>query len=163
MTDHNHTILLTGVPGVGKTTIANKIVDKYDIKLLNFGDVLFELIKEKGIEGIEHIDEIRVKLEPEVYHDLQIETASKIKYESQGNTLISSHLTIDTPFGFIPGFPSTVIKILKPCLTVLVEAPLIVQDILSVQLRKDQYLLTMISQPLIAGLVILTSLECLRG
>jgi adenylate kinase len=116
-------ILLTGVPGVGKTTLANMIAEHYQLSPTNFGDVLFNLIQEKNIPDINSTDEIRQKLSAEIYQQLQLEVASHLNENTADNQLIISHLSVDTSYGFIPGFPETIINILRPQLTIIIEAP----------------------------------------
>ena len=118
-----HTILVTGVPGVGKSSIVNRIQEKYDVECLNFGDVLFDLVQEKKLEGIEHVDQMRQKLDINTCHQLQLEVAGRLNEKRNGHLVVTSHLSISTPNGFMPGFPESIIDVLGPCLIVLVEAP----------------------------------------
>ncbi len=116
------TILITGVPGVGKTSIAEKVSSKYTIPTINFGDVLFEKIKSENFD-IEHVDEIREKLSVERYKEMQLATAQQIM-EKEGDKIITSHLSIDTPIGFMPGFPQKIVDVLNPEIIFIIESPL---------------------------------------
>ena len=41
-------IVISGMPVVGKTTLANKLATKYDLKHIGGGDILKQLADEKG-------------------------------------------------------------------------------------------------------------------
>ena len=42
-------IILSGMPAVGKTTVANSLCKEFDIKYYSGGDMLKEIAKEEGI------------------------------------------------------------------------------------------------------------------
>lgn len=117
----DHTILLTGVPGVGKTSIAKSVSENFNIPVINFGDILFDKIQEENI-GINSVDEIRIKLKYSDYLMLQKLTAQDIS-KINGNKIITSHLSIDTPTGFKPGFPQEIVDILQPSIVFIIESP----------------------------------------
>ncbi len=117
-----HTILITGVPGVGKTSIAEKISSKYSLPITNFGDVLFDLVTTKK-PAIAHVDEMRTKLTYKEYKRFQQQTARRI-VKKPGDKIVTSHLSIDTPTGFKPGFPLEIVQIIQPDIIFIIEAPL---------------------------------------
>jgi adenylate kinase len=117
-----HTILITGVPGVGKTSIAEKISSKYSLPITNFGDVLFDLVKTKKPQ-IKHVDEMRTKLTFKEYKKFQQQTARQIE-KKVGDKIITSHLSIDTKTGFKPGFPLEIVEIIKPDIIFIIESPI---------------------------------------
>ena len=117
----SHLFLITGVPGVGKTSIANAVAANFNLPLINFGDILFKKIKAAKL-GIEEVDEIRVKLPFKLYKKFQITTAREIA-KTKGDKIITSHLSIDTPTGFKPGFPQNVIDILSPSIIFSIQSP----------------------------------------
>ena len=41
-------IVISGMPAVGKTTLANKLATKYNLKHIGGGDILKQLADEKG-------------------------------------------------------------------------------------------------------------------
>ncbi len=109
--------VVTGVPGVGKTSVMEGIAREKGIRIVNFGTVMLEIAKSKGL--VEDRDQIR-KLPVEVQRDIQQKAGQKI-FE-MGNALIDTHCTIKTPGGYYPGLPEWVLKTLKPNRIVLVEA-----------------------------------------
>ena len=110
-------IVVTGIPGVGKTTVMKNAAEGMDIKFVTFGTVMSEIAIETGL--VQNRDEMR-KLTLEQQKDLQIKSAEKIA--SMGNVILDTHCTIKTPKGYLPGLPEWVIKKLKPTAIVVVEA-----------------------------------------
>ncbi|UCH71726.1 MAG: adenylate kinase [Thermoplasmatales archaeon] len=110
-------IVVTGIPGVGKTTVMEKAAEGRDIKFVNFGTVMADMAKETNL--IENRDEMR-KLTLERQKDLQIKSAEKVA--DMENIIIDTHCTIKTPKGYMPGLPEWVIKKIKPTAIVVVEA-----------------------------------------
>jgi adenylate kinase len=115
-------ILITGVPGVGKTSIAQKIAENHTLPIINFGDILFTKVKTK-YKNIQNVDEMRTKLSRERYKDMQLLTAQEI-VATPGDKIITSHLSIDTPIGFMPGFPRQIVDILRPDMIIIIESPM---------------------------------------
>ncbi|KYK26376.1 adenylate kinase [Thermoplasmatales archaeon SG8-52-1] len=110
-------IVVTGIPGVGKTTVMQKAAEGMDIKFVTFGTIMEEIAKDLGL--VKERDEMR-KLTLEQQKDLQIKSAKKIA--SMGNVILDTHCTIKTPKGYMPGLPEWVIKKLNPTAIVVVEA-----------------------------------------
>ena len=110
-------IVVTGIPGVGKTTVMKKAAEGMDIKFVTFGTVMSEIAIESGM--VEDRDQMR-KLSLEQQKDLQIKSAEKVA--SMGDVILDTHCTVKTPKGYMPGLPEWVIKTLKPTAIVLVEA-----------------------------------------
>jgi len=120
MTSH-HTFLITGVPGVGKTSIANAVATNFQLPLINFGDILFQKIQAAKL-GIQQVDQIRIKLPFKLYQKYQLATAKEIA-KIKGNIIITSHLSIDTPTGFKPGFPQKVVDVISPSIIFVIQSP----------------------------------------
>lgn len=110
-------IVVTGIPGVGKTTVMKNAAEGMDIKFVTFGTVMVEIAKEMGF--VKDRDEMR-KLTLEQQKELQIKSAEKVA--SMGNVILDTHCTIKTPKGYMPGLPEWVIKKLNPTAIVIVEA-----------------------------------------
>ena len=110
-------IVVTGIPGVGKTTVMQKAAEGMDIDFVTFGSVMIDIAKEMGL--VEHRDDMR-KLTLDQQKDLQIKTAEKVA--SIGNVIVDTHCTVKTPKGYMPGLPEWVIKKLNPSAIVVVEA-----------------------------------------
>jgi len=110
-------IVVTGIPGVGKTTVMKNAAKGIDIKFVTFGTVMIDIAKEMDL--VKDRDEMR-KLTLEQQKDLQIKTAEKIS--TMGDVIVDTHCTIKTPKGYMPGLPEWVIKKLNPTAIVVVEA-----------------------------------------
>jgi len=110
-------IVVTGIPGVGKTTVMKKAAEGMDIKFVTFGTVMVEIAQETGL--VKDRDDMR-KLTLEQQKELQINSAEKIG--NMGNVILDTHCTVKTPKGYMPGLPEWVIKKINPTAIVIVEA-----------------------------------------
>jgi len=112
-------IVLTAVPGAGKTTIIRRIEEAVEgIETVNFGDAMFEAAREEY--GIENRDLMRNSLSPEDYRRVQASAARKIA-QKVGDVIVDTHCSILTPRGYYPGLPEEVVKLLEPDVVVLIE------------------------------------------
>jgi len=109
--------VVTGIPGVGKTTVMKQAAEGLDIEFVTFGSVMIDIAKEMGL--VKNRDEMR-KLTLEQQKDLHIHSAEKVA--SMGNVILDTHCTVKTPKGYMPGLPEWVLKKLKPTAIVVVEA-----------------------------------------
>ncbi|NJE03610.1 adenylate kinase [Thermococcus sp. MV11] len=115
-------VMITGIPGVGKSTITRLALKKARAKfrLVNFGDIMFEEAVKAGL--VKHRDEMR-KLNPNVQKELQMKAARRIVEMAQSEPiLIDTHATIRTPVGYLLGFPREVIEVINPNFIVIIEA-----------------------------------------
>ncbi len=121
-------VIIVGIPGVGKTTVLKKLQEKaskegLDVKVVNFGDYMFEEARSRGL--ISHRDEIR-KLPIHIQLDLQEKAAKKIREDAEKEKhdifIVDTHALIHTATGFWPGLPKHVIENIKPYLIVNIEA-----------------------------------------
>ncbi len=110
-------VVVTGIPGVGKTTVMKEAAEGIDIQFVTFGTVMEDIAIEMNL--VKDRDEMR-KLILEQQKELQIKTAEKVA--KMDNVIVDTHCTVKTPKGYMPGLPEWVIKKLNPTAIVVVEA-----------------------------------------
>jgi len=115
-------VIVTGVPGVGKTTVITDALQKLkdqgiNYQSINFGSFMFEVAHAEHI--VENRDQMRT-LDRAVQKRLQQHAAQAIA-KIEGNVLIDTHASVKTPKGFLAGLPEWVIREIMPDSIVLVE------------------------------------------
>ncbi|MDI6718105.1 MAG: adenylate kinase [Methanomicrobiales archaeon] len=115
-------IVITGVPGVGKTTVINGALQELEkegitYQSINFGSFMFEVASSEGMANDR--DEMR-KLDRTLQKQLQQLAAKKIA-EIDGNVIVDTHSSVKTPKGYLAGLPEWVLRELQPDILVLVE------------------------------------------
>ena len=108
-------VIVTGVPGVGKSTVMNAAKD-FGYSIVNFGTTMFE---EAQKEGVKDRDDLR-KLPVDVQKRLQKQAGEKIG--QMDNIIVDTHASILTSSGYWPGLPEWTVKAIMPNQIVLVEA-----------------------------------------
>jgi adenylate kinase len=137
------TVIVTGVPGVGKTTVLEKLKEKakeenIELLVVNFGDYMLKAAMEKGV--VNDRDKLRT-LDHRTQLRLQKEAASLIikdardKLGENGVLIVDTHSIVKTSSGYWPGLPEHVVKELRPDSIVLIEAK--PEDIIRRQ-KKDE-------------------------
>lgn len=127
--------IVTGIPGVGKTTVLSKVKEILDEKkinnrIVNYGDYMLNTAIKLGY--VNNRDEMR-KLPVDKQKQLQIEAARGIAREAaeggDGLFFIDTHAIIRTPSGYLPGLPKYVIEEINPKVIFLLEAdPRVILD-----------------------------------
>jgi adenylate kinase len=115
-------VIITGVPGVGKTTVVNEALKKIkeegvEYKSINFGTFMFEVAMNDKI--VQDRDQMRT-LDRAVQKRLQQRAAQAIA-QVPGNVLIDTHASVKTPKGYLAGLPYWVLREIMPDSIVLVE------------------------------------------
>ena len=115
-------VIITGVPGVGKTTVVNEALKKIkeegvEYKSINFGTFMFEVAMNDKI--VQDRDQMRT-LDRAVQKRLQQRAAQAIA-QVPGNVLIDTHASVKTPKGYFAGLPEWVLHEIMPDCIVLVE------------------------------------------
>lgn len=116
---------MTGIPGVGKTTVLNELQDlakqnKFNLKVLNYGTIMNEIMRDLGKDL--HRDKMRDQ-RIDMQKKVQELAASEINNRAgQGTIVIDTHMFVRTASGMWAGLPQNVLEKLSPQLLVLVEA-----------------------------------------
>jgi len=120
-------VIVTGIPGTGKTTVCN-LVEKLgkdagaQIGSMNYGTVMVGILQKQG-KAMER-DSMRkdsVDSQRELQKAVAKEVSDKTR-RSEGITIIDTHMSIKTASGYLPGMPYHVLQLLNPQMFVLVEA-----------------------------------------
>ena len=120
----NKLVVVTGVPGVGGTTLTQKAMDVLkeegiNYKMVNFGTIMFEVAKSENL--IEDRDQMR-KLDPDTQKRIQKMAGRKIsEMTADSPVIVDTHSTVKTPMGYLPGLPKWVLDELNPDIIVIVE------------------------------------------
>jgi len=126
MSESRNTVIVTGIPGVGKTTVINSatelVKEKHgeDVLLLNFGSEMFEVASAQG--AVKTRDELR-KLPTATQREIQRKAGESIAQKAKSvRVIVDTHTLIQTDNGYLIGLPEWVIRAIQPKTVVLVEA-----------------------------------------
>ena len=117
------TVIIVGVPGVGKSTIVTNATETLrnkgtSVKTVVFGSIMFEEAKKLGINDR---DELR-KLTIDVQEKLQNRAAEHISSLNDSIVFVDTHLFIKTQSGYYPGLPMNLILKMNPQKLILITA-----------------------------------------
>jgi adenylate kinase len=117
------TVIIVGVPGVGKSTIISNATTTMlkkgtSVSTVVFGSVMFEEAKKLGINDR---DQIR-KQTIDVQQRLQNMSADHISSLNDSIVVVDTHLFIKTQSGYYPGLPMSLILKLNPERLILITA-----------------------------------------
>ncbi len=123
-------VVVTGVPGVGKTTVISHLerlaqAEGLRLKVVNFGTYMLETALKEGL--VRSRDEIR-RLPLRKQLELQALAARRIVEDAAGSLgengylIVDTHALVKTVAGYWPGLPKHVLDHLKPDMIVVVEA-----------------------------------------
>jgi adenylate kinase len=126
MAEDRNVVIVTGIPGVGKTTVINTAVEmvreqhKEEVLILNIGTEMFEIASERGL--IKDRDELR-KMPTARQREVQKLAGEEIARKAKtARVIVDTHTLIQTRNGFLIGLPEWVAKPIQPKTVVLVEA-----------------------------------------
>lgn len=120
----NKVVVVTGVPGVGGTTVTQKAMDilseeGLNYKMVNFGSAMFDVANEEGLASDR--DQMR-RLDPETQKRIQKMAGRKIaEMAKESPVAVDTHSTVKTPKGYLPGLPAWVLTELNPDIVIVVE------------------------------------------
>jgi adenylate kinase len=126
MSESRNVVIVTGIPGVGKTTVINTAIELVkkdhdtDVLILNIGTEMFEVASKKGY--VKDRDELR-KLPTAKQREVQKLAGERIAEKAKkARVIVDTHTLIQTNNGFLIGLPEWVSRAILPKTIVLVEA-----------------------------------------
>ncbi|TFG33826.1 adenylate kinase [Candidatus Thorarchaeota archaeon] len=126
MSEARNVIIVTGIPGVGKTTVINAAVDLVkekhgeEVLVLNFGTEMFEVAVKAG--QVKDRDEMRKMPTSQQRKNQKLAGESIAKKGKKARVIVDTHTLIQTNNGYLIGLPEWVIRAIQPKTVVLVEA-----------------------------------------
>jgi adenylate kinase len=126
MTESRNVVIVTGIPGVGKTTVINTAVEQVkekhgeDVLILNFGTEMFEVASKAGhVKDRDELRKMPTSLQRETQRQAGAAIADKAKF---AKVIVDTHTLIQTNNGYLIGLPEWVVTAINPKTMVLVEA-----------------------------------------
>jgi len=110
-------ILVTGVPGIGRTTLLRSVRAKVGLPIVTFGSVMYNVARSRGL--LSHRDEMR-RLPPEA--QLEVQRVAALSVAKLGTCVVDTHLTVLTPHGMLAGMPMPILQSMQPMRILMVEA-----------------------------------------
>ena len=128
---------MTGIPGVGKTTILNELqglakLNNFSLTVVNFGTVMNGIMRELG--KAMHRDDMRQQGIETQKKAQELAASEIVTHSTEGTTIVDTHMFVRTGSGLWAGLPQNVLQRLSPRLFVLVEAD---PDQIAVRRRTD--------------------------
>lgn len=111
-------MIVTGVPGVGKSSVMEGVSKAFAVPIVNYGSIMFE---EANARKLADSRDLMRKLPAETQRQIQSKAAERIG--AMADAIIDTHCLIKTREGYLPGIPMTVLSLIAPHGIVLVEAP----------------------------------------
>ena len=121
---HEKRVIVVGIPGVGKTTVIERVTQLSTQRKIQARHVVFGTVMMQEAErlGVKDRDQIR-KRSLQEQKELQSLAAERIGKLRAQLLIIDTHLFIKTQEGYLPGMPLDVLKTVAPTNIVLVDAP----------------------------------------
>jgi adenylate kinase len=102
-------VIVTGLPGAGKTTIVNTIAKDKKYKILNLGDLMIEIALKRGY--CKSRDQVRYLPNKKIAELRHIVT--KRIGVLKGKIIIDTHASVQQHWRFVPGIPFSMLTDLK--------------------------------------------------
>jgi adenylate kinase len=118
-------VVVTGIPGVGKTTVLNELQglakqNNFNLTVVNFGTVMNGIMRELGKDM--HRDDMRQQGIETQKKAQELAASEIVTHSTEGTTIVDTHMFVRTGSGLWAGLPQNVLQRLSPRLFILVEA-----------------------------------------
>ncbi|MEM0139331.1 MAG: adenylate kinase [Ferroplasma sp.] len=110
-------VVISGIPGVGKSTVLDIVSKKSQYEIVNFGTLMFDMARD--LDLVKSRDDIR-KLDIDTQKNLQKKASNSLG--KMDNIIIDTHMSIKSPSGYLPGLPEWVLKELMVSAYFLIES-----------------------------------------
>ena len=126
MSESRNVVIVTGIPGVGKTTVINTAVALVkeqhgeDVIVLNFGTEMFEVAVKAG--QVKNRDEMRKMPTGQQRANQKLAGEAIAEKAKSARVIVDTHTLIQTNNGYLIGLPEWVVRAIQPKTVVLVEA-----------------------------------------
>ncbi len=107
-------VVVTGVPGVGKTTLCRRVSKDLGYHYVNYGDLMLDIAQSRDLAST---DLEMFSLNIEIQHEIWESAALKIK--DMKGVLVDLHGVDQSPIGYIISLP---VEIIKPDIIVVIES-----------------------------------------
>jgi adenylate kinase len=107
-------VVVTGVPGVGKTTLCRRVSKDLGYNYVNYGDLMLDVAKSKDLAST---DLEMFNLDIDTQENIWKSAALKIK--DMNSVLVDLHGIDQSPIGYIVSLP---IEIINPDIIVIIES-----------------------------------------
>ncbi|MHA2117028.1 MAG: AAA family ATPase, partial [Candidatus Thorarchaeota archaeon] len=118
MTESRNVVIVTGIPGVGKTTVINTAVEQIkkkhgeEVLILTIGTEMFNVAVKAG--HVKDRDELR-KLPTYLQREIQRKAGEVIAEKAKSaKAIVDTHTLIQTKNGYLIGLPEWVVNAIKP-------------------------------------------------
>ncbi|HUY69949.1 MAG TPA: AAA family ATPase [Candidatus Baltobacteraceae bacterium] len=105
----NNIVIITGSPGVGKSTMIRSIAEGGKYNIINVGTFMLEIAMKEGI--VKDRDELRF-LNKDVVRKLQDRTFTDIA-KMEGKIILDTHASVESNGRFVPGVPFDTMSIIR--------------------------------------------------
>lgn len=119
--------VVVGIPGVGKTTLLNRVsmlanLEKIKLSIVNIGSIMFSIALNRNL--VNSRDEIRM-LNLDVQEELRRASYTKLIEIKNTNalTIVDTHYLIRSRGGYLVGLPKSLLDCIQPDFFAIVEAP----------------------------------------
>ncbi|HML06492.1 MAG TPA: AAA family ATPase [Methanobacterium sp.] len=109
-----NTVVVTGVPGVGKTSLCRVVSDDLGYNYVNYGDLMLSIAESRGLAST---DSEMFSLDIDVQYTIWRDAALKIK--DMGRAFVDLHGVDQSSIGYIVSLP---VEIINPDIIVLIES-----------------------------------------
>ena len=124
------TVIITGVPGVGKTTVIGELSNLLKERgisyfIANFGDFMLKsAISERLVTSRDQIRKLSHRLQVKLQGIAAREIANEARKQlaNGGILIVDTHAIVKTSTGYWPGLPSHVVEELNPDVIAVLEA-----------------------------------------